>query len=351
MYQVLLAFFKKRKFSLGNSKIKVLLLFLILFWYASSGFLYFELDGKPDLSWQDALWWSLVTMTTVGYGDLFPVSPLGRYLVGIPTMIFGIGFLGFIISEVTASLIEFRSKRLQGMLQITSKNHILIINFHQVEKILKIIKELKSDRSTMNKDICLIDENLNEIPKLLDDLDIRFVRGNPTHEATLKQANIMEACHAIILSKDPANLNSDDQNLFTTLVIENLNPGIFSIVEVLDPEKIKQIELAGCDSAVCVSELTVNLIIQELQDPGVKHILHEITSNSFGQQLYFIPIKKMRSWIYKELVLWGLERNYTILGLMRDNQALLNLESSETIERTDQVILLGRDRLSEIETS
>ncbi len=349
MYRILLFFMKKKHLiSTHNNWLKASLLFILLFSYAVIGFLYFELPEKPDLNWKDATWWALVTMTTVGYGDYFPVTTGGRYLIGIPTMIFGIGFLGFIISEVAAKMIESRSMRLRGMADIKMKEHVLIINFSRLESVLELISELKSDRSTMQKDICLIDETLSELPGELQKFNVSFVRGNPTREDTLKQANTLEASHAIILSKDPGDSHSDDQNLATVLVIENLNPKIFSIVEVIDPGKTKQMELAGCDSAVCVSELTANLVIQELQDPGVKQIIYELTSNSFGLQIYLVPVKKMQTWEFRELVDWGLENRYTILGLLRKGQNLLNCAPKDKIEQTDKIIMIGSERLEVI---
>ena len=127
MLRILLDFFKRRKISsFGSNYFKIALIFVILFWYTASGFLYFEMQHKPDLTWLDAMWWSLVTMTTVGYGDYFPETTGGRYFIGIPAMIFGIGFLGFIISEVAARIIESNSRRLRGMVQVKSKDHIII---------------------------------------------------------------------------------------------------------------------------------------------------------------------------------------------------------------------------------
>ena len=351
MYRILILLWKKRNFFLfEKTRQKVILLFILLYWYAVSGFLYFELPEKPDLNWLDAMWWALVTMTTVGYGDYFPVTTGGRYLIGIPAMIFGIGFLGLIISEVAAQLIETRSMRLRGMTDIKSENHILIVNFSRLENVLELIKELKSDRSTLKKKICLIDETLTELPGELQKHNVRFVRGNPTREETLMQANIINASHAVILSKDPGNPHSDDMNLASTLVIESINPNIFSIVEVIDPGKIKQIELAGCDSAVCVSEFTASLVIQELQDPGVKSIIQELTSNRLGFQIYFTPVKEMKTWTYRELVGWGLDNSYTILGLKRNDKQILNCAPDETVMKSDKAIVIGKERLKTIET-
>ncbi len=350
MYRILL-FFKQKKHLITTYKnwINAIFLFVFLYIYAVFGFIYFEVPEKPDLSWMDAAWWALVTMTTVGYGDYFPVTTGGRYLVGFPTMVFGIGFLGFIISEVAAKMIESRSMRLRGMIDIKLKNHVLIINFSQLETILKIVKELKSDLSTMHKGICLIDETLPELPGELQQLSIKFVRGNPTREKTLLQAGISEASHAIILSKDPGDVHSDDQNLATLLMTENLNSKIFSIVEVIDPEKTQQMQIAGCNSAVCASELTANLVIQELQDPGVKKIIQELTSNRFGLQIYLVPIARMKTWEFKEIIDWGLQNHYTTLGLLRNEENLLNCPGNEKVEKTDKAIMIGSERIEKLE--
>ena len=84
---------------------RAVILFLALVLYSATGYLYFELSGNPELTWGDAFWWSVVTMTTVGYGDFFPSTTLGRMLVGVPTMLMGIGILGYILSVTATAML------------------------------------------------------------------------------------------------------------------------------------------------------------------------------------------------------------------------------------------------------
>lgn len=350
MFRVLIIFFK-RKIGISPAStnyFKLLFFFLVLFWFSSAGFLYFELPQKPDLNWADAMWWTLVTMTTVGYGDYFPESFGGRYIIAIPTMVFGIGFLGFIISEIATKLIDTRSKRLQGMLKINEEDHILIFNYTNLQGILKIIDEISMDESTMDKKIILVDESLQELPRELIDRDVLFVKGDPTDEEVLQRANLTGASHCIILAKDANNPRSDDLNLSITLMIEKINANIYSIVEIINPKKVRQLEFAGADSVICVSQFTSNLIIQELQDPGIQKVLETITSNQIEQNIYIVPLKKTGKHSYGVLLQKKLTENYSILGIYRNGESIINCEHSFPLDDDDKVILIAGKRPAEI---
>ncbi|WP_100488174.1 potassium channel family protein [Sporolactobacillus pectinivorans] len=58
----------------------------------------------------DALWWTIVTTTTVGYSDISPVTPVGR-VIAVVLMIFGIGLIGIVTSSITSILIEDSNKK------------------------------------------------------------------------------------------------------------------------------------------------------------------------------------------------------------------------------------------------
>ncbi|MFC1746630.1 potassium channel family protein [Candidatus Riflebacteria bacterium] len=351
MIRVLIQFLRKKGLKGDPLGFKIAVFFFFLLWYAASGYLFFEMEAKPDLTWSDTIWWALVTMTTVGYGDFFPETPGGRFIIGIPTMILGIGFLGYILSEVASKLIESKSRRLHGMADINFTDHIIIVNFIHLQNLLSLIKELKLDPWSAQKRICLIDESLEELPPELDKIGVVFIKGNPTMESTLKRACIDTATHAIVLSKDPNNIHSDDQNLATILMIEDINSEIITVAECINPEKVRQMIAAGCDRIVCTSRLTNNFLVQEIQDPGIQNVISEITSNVYGQQLYIVTIENMARWQADELKEWARAEGFIVIGVRREQKSILNCENAFKIEKNDRAILLGPARPANINTA
>jgi voltage-gated potassium channel len=83
---------------------------LIMFW-GSAFFYYFEFGKNAEVeNFFDAFWWTVVTTTSLGYGDIYPVTTAGR-IVGIFLMFFGIVLIGLIAGSVSRHYIEARKRR------------------------------------------------------------------------------------------------------------------------------------------------------------------------------------------------------------------------------------------------
>ncbi len=88
------------------------------------------------MTFSDALWWNMVTTTTVGYGDISPETPGGRILAGI-LMIVGIGFLGMVTGSVATCFVDNLSK-----CQAEAKATIVDEQIEHVKRKLDIIETL-----------------------------------------------------------------------------------------------------------------------------------------------------------------------------------------------------------------
>ena len=123
---------------------------------ASSGMYLVEKDAQPEKfgSIPQAMWWSIVTLTTVGYGDVYPITTLGKFF-GSAIIILGIGTVA-LPSGILASAFSEHTRRSQNKYK------------QELENALRDNRIDKSERNQLNK----LAENLN-----LSDEDIHIIES------------------------------------------------------------------------------------------------------------------------------------------------------------------------------
>ena len=91
--------------------IKALVIAIILNLIFGISFYYAERNAQEGLTLIDSIWWAMVTMTTVGYGDYYAQTWCGRFLVSYPSFIVGIGLLGYLLSTLAENIVRRVSKK------------------------------------------------------------------------------------------------------------------------------------------------------------------------------------------------------------------------------------------------
>lgn len=308
--------------------------------YGTTGYVYFELPAKPELGFSDGLWWSIVTLTTVGYGDYFPASPGGRFLVALPLMMFGIGLLGYMLSVAASSLVESKNKEIRGMASLSLSGHLVVVNFPDVGKVARVIRELRHEDALGDRlPIVVIDEDLDELPAELQSAHVHYVRGNPARDATLLRACIDDSSQAIILSKRTGDAHSDHQVLAVTLAIEARTPGVITVVECVDPETEELLRKAGCDHVVCTTRFDAAFLASEARSPGTQDVIDDLLTNH-GQQLFFTEIVAGTKDFGTAAAACKL-RGHLAIGVRRGKRSELNLDGGFALLSGDHVITIG----------
>jgi voltage-gated potassium channel len=343
MMTQLIPYFMKNMVRNPPEPLRVLVLMVTVLIYGASGFLYFELPGNPDLTWGDGFWYTIVTIATVGYGDFFPKTPGGRFLVGWPIMVVGIGLLGYALSLVAAALVTSKTREIKGMSSFKLNNHLVIFNFPGLGKVQRVLEELSLDPSFGKyRQIVLIDEHREELPPELQKHGVHFVRGNPARDETLTRASVDTASHAIVLCKSPGDPTSDNLNVAITLAIEARCRSVQTVVECVEPASEELLRKAGSDRVVCTSRFDSLFISQELLNPGVQGVISDLFSARGGQQIYFTPVTCSES--FRELSDRCRAKGHLALGLGKDSGIRLNIPDLEPVDSGDQVVTIGASR-------
>ena len=245
----------------------------------AAGFAFFE--GRSPT---DALWWSIVTLTTVGFGDIFPVS-LGGRLIGIVLMFFGIGVLGMFTATIAGVFVEQRMRKDRGMDTYDFEGHIILCGWNGRMK--EILADLRADERSAAKDIVLLAE---VDAKPVVDEQLHFVRGDVTEE-NLKRAGIETAATAVIVGDRSLDYSARDAKaVLSTLTVESLNREVYSIVELATEANVRHCQRAGADEIVVGAELCSRVMSTAAHDHGISTVLRELLSAQVGQDLVTMAV-------------------------------------------------------------
>ncbi len=305
------------------------------------GLLILEKDKNQNIdSFGDALWWSLVTVTTVGYGDIYPIT-LGGRIIATVVMLFGIGFLGMFTATVASIFVERKLRQDRGLKPLKNlHDHIILCGWNYSAS--EVISEIHADDK--NKDIVII-ANLNEKP--IDEEHTYFIKGDPADINKLEMACFRTANVAIVLHDESTPGNSrDGQGILTVLAIKREQPGLYVCIQIIDENNVVHCNRAGADEIIVTGGLTAKLLGQAALDHGVTKVVSEILSNKYGNELY--KIQCPRNYHGKNfgsiLADFKSEYNGIVLGIEKSGELFTNPGIDTIVEKNDYLIIIAEKR-------
>ncbi|MCC2930518.1 potassium channel family protein [Bacillus mojavensis] len=311
-------------------RIGLIILFLVLLF----GQIIYLLEPKQFTSVFEGIWWAVVTVSTVGYGDYVPHTPLGQ-LAGMLLILIGASFVTAYFATLSAAAFSKQHRYIEGKVAYKGRGHVIIIGWN--EKSNRLLRELQL--AAPSKTVVLIDETLKEGPLIEN---VHFIRGHAADDETLKRANITEADTVMVTADQyKSEAEADMLSVLILLSVKGLNPLAYCIVEILTDRFVTNAERAGANKIIGTSQLLSRVMLEhyrvklQLSKP---QSLIELTLDK-KVRLISVP-SELQGAAYKTCVLYFLDHNTTIIGIQKEEGPMITPPLSYKVLETDQFLAL-----------
>lgn len=192
-------------------------------------------------SWWDAFFMTVITLTTVGYREIFPLSRSGEVFTAV-LLLAGLGAFLLLATDLARTIIEGELRQYLGRVRRSRmiermSGHEIVCGYGRMGR--TVVDELRR----AHRPVLVVDRNSERI-RLLEEAGIPHVAGDATLESVLREANVVSARGLV------ACLNDDAHNIYTVLTARALNPKLFIVARATEESAERRILQAGADRVV-----------------------------------------------------------------------------------------------------
>lgn len=319
-------------------KIKISILGIIAIFFTGT-FYYYLVEKLPVL---DAMFFTAITISTVGYGLMKDLSVQGKVFTML--LIFaGLSFVLYGISSVTVLLVEgevnkaIRERRKERRIGKMDA-HVIVVGIGNIGS--QVVSQLlRYGEEVVGIDKELNEENLSERVRVTSSGKFILINGDATKEDVLIKAGIQRA-RALITT-----LPDDSQNVFVTLTAKNLNPNIFVISNITNLNNLTKLIYAGVDQPIATAEIAGLRIVESLRGKKAKESLIDVLN--IRNKTFKVETVKVENTILvgKRIEELRLKEKYGIfiVAILRDEELLLGPSKDYRIGQNDVLVIFGEE--------
>jgi len=249
------------------------LLFLLIFIVMTAGIAIYVFEAHVNQninSLFDAIYWALVTISTVGYGDISPITTEGRVVSGI-IIVSGIAMVSFVTS-VIVSAFSIKLEELKENRYIHDLNKedefLILCGYGQLTKMF-----LRQKTDTI--EYIILDKDPARVAAASKD-GFRVIQEDASRYEVLKRFNTEYAKVTVVTL-----LNDDIENIYITLNAKSVNARIHVIARISNRNMVKKYKLAGADHVLMPDEVASRMLLMAIEQPAMHEaIVHLITGQS-----------------------------------------------------------------------
>lgn len=321
----------------------VLPIVILVFTLVSGIMAYYTIWYSEGGSLIDAVYMTFITVTTVGYQEIFPLDTTGRFIT-IAVSVVGIGSLFYLLSAVMENLVSDetmmyrRNKKLKKKIEYL-ENHIIVVGIGRVgAMVVDQLKETKKEFVVISK----------EFEPGFDEEGVFGLEGDATDDSILKLAGVEKAEGMIISTANPAITT------FVLLSAKEIKPDLYVVARTDDEKNTSKLLKAGADRIVNPYKTGGRRLANMIVNRNVLDVIEtNFGSNAPKMSVETIDVPPNCKLVGQSLVELDLRKSTgaTILAIMHDDELITNPDSSYVIQADDKLSLFGRtSELKQVES-
>ena len=314
-----------------NKKFLVIIYFMFLLLFGSIGF---YILGGEEWSWIDSIYMTVITLSTVGYGEVHPLTDAAKVL-SILIIIFGVTGIGVLIRTFREEFIQIDQYRKNKIMKNISnlKNHFVICGYGRMGAV--IAKELNEK----NLDFVIVESN-DQKADIIRDKGWFCVHGDATSEETLISARVDQASGVAVV------LDTDQDNLFVTMSMKTTNPELFILSRCSKEDNKSKLIRAGANKVVNPYTAGGHRMAEILSKPQVEDSISVLSPKHAKMNLTLDEISLKNLDRYDGILIKDskIREDYdvTIIGIIRNTgESLINPEPDTILNTSDTILLIG----------
>ena len=285
----------------------------------------------------DAFYMVLITISTVGFGEIKPLSEIGRAMT-LVIIVLGISLLTYTLGQVAKIFLEGELRKILGRRKLEKqiaelRNHYIVCGYGRIGQI--IVKELKMAGIPL-----VVIEQHPESRELLEADDVLYLTMDATSDDALEAAGV-EHARGLVTA-----VHSDADNVFIALSAKGLRPDIFILARASDSKNERKLLRAGASRVVCPYEMGGRRMAEILNKPTVVDFLDQTMMHSeLGLQMEEARIAEQSRLTGQTVMSSNLRQDFgvIIVAIKRQNgEMVFNPGPQEVFNSGDVIVVIGK---------
>ena len=284
----------------------------------------------------DSLYMTVITLSTIGYGEVHAVSQTGRIFT-LVLIFLGVGFFLYVIGNVVQFLVEGRIRLVLGRFKLDKKigqlnNHYIVCGYGRMGRALGRYLIQK------NLEFVAIEKNTDRIPVMNQD-GILYISGEATSEENLLKAGLKRASNLITA------LGTDADNVFLVLLAKGLNPNLYVVARASQNASKMPLYTAGADIVVSPFDVGARRMAHAVLRPNVIRFLElAFADESTDIHIEEVTVSESSTLVDVSLQESGIRQKYDLIILSivnQDGTMVFNPSANTEISAGGSVIAVG----------